>query len=372
MESLNEKDIPRFLDEGNLTKPFLKNEYVLDMVLRDYKAKLKSGKEANILSSLYNWVFAKTAYTSDRQFQGKWKFRRSAEEIWASKTCTGCTDYALLFATFARQIGVPTTILHTASRSWVKALQQNEDFKEYVGHTFCECYHQGRWLLVDPTARRIQYNYTPEKVRLDYEVGGEKVFIPYARDIDLDGVLGQEAHNLEMEEKCKNIPIDKNKDIQIVEACESDYEQIKDLLVELQNYIASIDKYKLNILTDGYREGYFNKTLSETNSGGGKIFVAKDGDKVIGVIAGHLRKYNHLDRLDFTCPKMGIIEELIVSQNARAGGVGKMLVEKMEEFFKLQDCEFVKLEVFAYNKNAHEFYLNLNYENRLIDMIKKL
>ena len=33
-------------------------------------------------------------------------------------------------------------------------------------------------------------------------------------------------------------------------------EDVKDLLVELQYYIASIDKEKYNILTENYREEY--------------------------------------------------------------------------------------------------------------------
>ena len=38
-------------------------------------------------------------------------------------------------------------------------------------------------------------------------------------------------------------------------------EDIKNLLVELQEYIASIDKEKYNIITESYREEYFKKTM---------------------------------------------------------------------------------------------------------------
>lgn len=43
-------------------------------------------------------------------------------------------------------------------------------------------------------------------------------------------------------------------------------EDIKDLLVELQEYIAEIDREKYNILTDEYREKYFEKTLNDVRS----------------------------------------------------------------------------------------------------------
>ncbi len=38
-------------------------------------------------------------------------------------------------------------------------------------------------------------------------------------------------------------------------------EEIKNLLVELQEYIVSIDREKYNIITPEYRDEYFKKTL---------------------------------------------------------------------------------------------------------------
>ena len=371
MEKLSEKDVPKFLECGEMTKPFLKDELVLDMVLRDYKARLKGGKNASFLASLYNWIASKVEYSKDEDFKSKYKFNRNAEEIWKSKLCTGCTDYALLFSTFARQIGIPTTILHSAQEKWVKDLQEGERFDVYKGHTFCECYYEGKWVLVDPTAKKVLTRYNPNKIELDYSLDGEKVFISYCRDVDLGGKRGLKEHNLDMEEKCKYLMIHKN-NIQIVEAEERHYEEIKDLLVQLQEYIVEIDKYKLNILAKEYREGYFKKTINESLGGGGVIFVAENNGEVIGMIAGHIRKYDEEDKLDFTCPQMGIIEELIVKKGLQNGGTGKQLVEKMEKYFADKNCEFIELDVFAYNQNAYEFYLKSGYENRLLTLIKKL
>lgn len=61
-------------------------------------------------------------------------------------------------------------------------------------------------------------------------------------------------------------------------------ESIKDLLVELQEYMAEIDKEKYNILTNEYREKYFKKTMDEVNKYEGKIFLAIENEKVIGLI----------------------------------------------------------------------------------------
>jgi len=49
----------------------------------------------------------------------------------------------------------------------------------------------------------------------------------------------------------------------IVEYNDNYKEDVKNLLVELQEFIASLDIDKYNILTDEYREKYFNKTIEE-------------------------------------------------------------------------------------------------------------
>ncbi len=160
--------------------------------------------------------------------------------------------------------------------------------------------------------------------------------------------------------------------MEIIEAKKEHFEAIKDLLVELQEYVIEIDKYKLNILSPKYREQYFKKTYKETYKNGGKIFVAIQDGVVVGMIAGHLRVYDDNDKLDFTCPKMGVVEELIVSKTSRKGGVGNLLLTTMENYFKSIGCEYIKIGVFAYNENAKQFYAKHDYENRFVDMFKAI
>ena len=160
--------------------------------------------------------------------------------------------------------------------------------------------------------------------------------------------------------------------MEIIEATKKHINAMKDLLVELQEYVVLIDKFHLNILSENYRDGYFRKTWKETKKNGGKIFLAIEEDNVIGLIAGHMRKYDKFDKLDFTCPKMGIVEELIVKKDFQKAGIGQKLIETMEQFFKEKGCEFIKIGVFAYNENAIKFYQKNAYEFRFHDMMKKL
>ncbi|MBE7074551.1 MAG: hypothetical protein E7376_01015 [Clostridiales bacterium] len=201
----NTTDVVKYLKFGNLTQPFLKDEYVLEMVMRHYYAKIKLYGKANQLESLYLLINHNVKYSKNQEFRDNYKFQRTAEEIWASKQMTGCTDYCILFATLARQIGISTTFLHTAEKYWLQKFKNNETFKYHSGHSFCECFYKGKWILVDPTCKKIQTNYDSNNIQLNYNVGGKDNFIPYIRDLDLSTKQSISEHNKIMDELCLKI-----------------------------------------------------------------------------------------------------------------------------------------------------------------------
>ena len=151
-----------------------------------------------------------------------------------------------------------------------------------------------------------------------------------------------------------------------------DREQIKSLLVELQEYVVEIDKFNLNMIADSYKVDYFKFMMRDCAANQGKVFVAEENQKVVGFIAGFVQAYDERDKLDYTCPKKGIIAELVVSKDSRNKGAGKLLLDKMENHFNSIGCEFVQLEVFSYNDGAKKFYAKNNYEERMVTLFKKL
>lgn len=159
---------------------------------------------------------------------------------------------------------------------------------------------------------------------------------------------------------------------QIEEASEKDFSQIKDLLVDLQKFIIEIDKFNLNILSVDYREKYFDFMMSDCRNNEGKVFVYKSGETVIGLVAGFVQKYDSRDKLDYACPKKGIVAELIVHKESRANGIGSALLDQIEKYFKSINCKFVQFDVFAYNENAKRFYGKKGYEDRIVTMFKKI
>ena len=158
----------------------------------------------------------------------------------------------------------------------------------------------------------------------------------------------------------------------IIEYEDKYLEDIKDLLTELEEYIVSIDKDNLDHVHPEYREKMALLDLEEVKNNNGKCYLAIENDKAIGVIMGIIKKFDKYDYLDYKCPKEGEVTELIVTSKTRSKGVGQNLLNKMEEYFKSVNCEYILIDVFAYNDNAIKFYDKNKYHNRMHTVIKKI
>lgn len=160
--------------------------------------------------------------------------------------------------------------------------------------------------------------------------------------------------------------------MKIIEYNEKYLEDVKDLLVELEEYIISIDKDNLDQLHPEYREKMAILDLEEVKDYNGKCYLAIENDKAIGLIMGCIPPYDEYDYLDYKCPKKGEITELIVTNKIRSKGIGQQLIDKMEEYFKEAGCEYISVDVFAYNENGINFYNKKGYHSRMEIMMKKI
>lgn len=117
--------------------------------------------------------------------------------------------------------------------------------------------------------------------------------------------------------------------MQIIEYQEKYLEDVKDLLVELEEYILTIDRDNLDQLHPDYRDKMVLLDLKQVNENSGKCYLALENNKVIGLIMGFIRAYDEYDCLYYKCPRSGEISELIVSKNARFKGIGQNLMQKI-------------------------------------------
>ncbi len=160
--------------------------------------------------------------------------------------------------------------------------------------------------------------------------------------------------------------------MEIIEYNETYLEDVRDLLVELEEYILTLDKDNLDQIHKEYREKMALIDLQEVNENNGKCYLAIENKKAIGLIMGKIIKFNEYDYLDYKCPKEGEITELIVTSKTRNKGVGQLLIKKMEEYFESIGCEYILVDVFAYNTNGINFYDRQGYHPRMYREIKKI
>ena len=138
-------------------------------------------------------------------------------------------------------------------------------------------------------------------------------------------------------------------------------EQIKDLLVELQNYLIDIDNWHTQIMLPEYREKYFKMDMEKVKNQDGKIYLEIENNTVNGLIIGVVEEKDDIDKLTNDCAKTGSVIELIVKNNIRGNGIGKNLLEKLEEYFKSINCKRINIEVFGPNKKGLNFYEKNDY-----------
>ena len=149
-------------------------------------------------------------------------------------------------------------------------------------------------------------------------------------------------------------------------------EQIKDLLVDLQNYLIDIDDWHTQILPNNYREDYFEMDLELINKQDGKIFLAIENDKIVGLVLGVVNLNDEIDKLANDCAKTGNVLELIVKNSSRGHGIGKLLLNEIETYLKKINCKRINIEVFGPNKSALNFYLKNDYTIRDYIVSKKI
>lgn len=160
--------------------------------------------------------------------------------------------------------------------------------------------------------------------------------------------------------------------IQIREYEEKDRSILLDFINSLEEYQKSLDPILRVKNLDGFAEKYLVQTFSNLDKYKGKIFLAEDNGVAVGFISGAIFDQSEIDKLEIGEHKQGEVLKIYISEEHRGKGLGKLMISKMEDFFKENGCDSVWIEVSSYNTNAHSTYEKLGFIDREVGMLKEI
>jgi GNAT superfamily N-acetyltransferase len=130
------------------------------------------------------------------------------------------------------------------------------------------------------------------------------------------------------------------------------------------------DARALAELVNGLGHPMDEKTIRKNLAALGKLgeiaLVAVEDKAVVGLVGVHKMVAIHRDA------PVGRIPILVVAETARGKGIGKMLVEAAEEFFRKAGCRLVEVTSNDRLPQAHAFYRHMGYERTSIRFAKTL
>ncbi len=148
--------------------------------------------------------------------------------------------------------------------------------------------------------------------------------------------------------------------------------QLTVLMDEFCIYIEDVDDLKRTSYKEQGAQYFIHKMLEETRQNNGKVYIAKKHDSLIGFIGGYVGKQSIDEQMEAIPAVPGIINEFFVTSKFRSKGVGFALIQAIESYLHQAGCDIVRLEVFAPNTVARDFYKRNGYTERLISIMKLL
>jgi len=112
----------------------------------------------------------------------------------------------------------------------------------------------------------------------------------------------------------------------------------------------------------------FRESFDLINSDKNYILIgAKDGNgNLVGSLLGIICK-----ELGGDCRPYIIVENVIVKSSCRGMGIGKVLMNFIEEFARMNNCYFTMLVSAFRRKDSHKFYESIGYANDVVKGFKK-
>ncbi len=154
---------------------------------------------------------------------------------------------------------------------------------------------------------------------------------------------------------------------------ESDSEKLKDLLIKNWKHHVNLDPWGITTLRVEYGEFAVKDLVKHYKETKDSYFpiIEIDGE-VVGFGFANIKSHDEKYRLKHKDYLVGHLQKLYVDDSLRGKGLGKLLIQKMEDYLISKGVNFITLHVYDWNKGALELYTKLGYKDFSSTLIKEV
>ena len=133
-------------------------------------------------------------------------------------------------------------------------------------------------------------------------------------------------------------------------------------MITIESLAKSHSTDVVKILIDSFSKNY-DKKINES------IFSSDEVDGIVALERGNVLGYASIHYIKKITRKSGIIEDVVVKENQRGKGIGKLLVNNLIEKAKKNNCD--KIILSSSEKNL-KFYQKLGFQKNEFEMIMRI
>ncbi|HEX8177162.1 MAG TPA: GNAT family N-acetyltransferase [Pyrinomonadaceae bacterium] len=147
-----------------------------------------------------------------------------------------------------------------------------------------------------------------------------------------------------------------------------DYQQVEDCFIELQEFERQIEPRRVEgkVVAKKYLQHIFER-CAQTQ---GKVFVLEAHGKIAGFVSVWAKvKVNGLVNEE---SEVAYISDLIVVAGHRGLGWGRALLQRAEEYARVQGATMLSIGVLAENTGARSLYTSFGFRENHVELLKPL
>jgi len=170
----------KYLAAGPLTSLSAENRRLVESTL---SWEVMEEKSWSLVEGIYRYLRDERFFKSIGA-EGAMIAKRSADQIFADTTLTGCHDWGIVLAATLRAFGVPAVYTDAASVSWAAKYVSGRDTVPFYVHVFIEAWIDDRWVLLNSTKPEAILGHDFKDSLIDFQVGDNTRYYVMFKGLD--------------------------------------------------------------------------------------------------------------------------------------------------------------------------------------------